>query len=535
VTMTTENNQGKRLCANKWHGLIRKAKKQSSWVQSRSFGTFHLPNFSNGVLKSRIVCGCYHSLGRSRLNEIDRRAARLLAIAKKTKTQTNHQILDEREKMQSLRRDINAWCEARTLYIPIATVLEENAALECPTGNVGSPWDLRLWLPSMIPSDVRTSGCAHGLPELETSARIASAISALTRLRMSLRLLAHAIQTTRTHIYGTGERHMTRARARIQAFINRRDKAAALYRASYNALLTLNPEKIGCELLMELRSEDVSGPTREIDEVMAAQQGQDISSLGRYTASWIWVTYGATSSVDGDSDAQEQAEKQLFNAQLRTAWAKARGRHERWLEEILLLHVEMCRTLRALESKADWWLERSTAHNDSDPLLDPVLSSGLNAYTLEQRAVYLSIARAFALKWAPVLMRQQMHGPWLWKWLPADYTPPPLRPSRAKVPLTDPIFERPSGSEYLTDLFAQVLGDESGAVPQASPPTARARKLATDDQDSDEDNGDTLVKDIEEELDVDSDFETDQYLWMDDDEEFANVDHGPTEEDILDS
>jgi hypothetical protein len=181
------------------------------------------------------------------------------------------------------------------------------------------------------------------------------------------------------------------------------------YQNLYEALLVLNPHKTGCELLRELRQEDVSGPTQEVDEVILAQRGEVAPSIGTYIESWIWRTYRASASLDGNADIQKDAERRLFHQQLRTAWAKSQGRHERWLEKILLLCEEMCRTTAYLSWKSNWWLKQAFLRKQATlPNSDITLASGLAAYVHEQSGIYHQIAREFALRWAPLLIPQRL-------------------------------------------------------------------------------------------------------------------------------
>jgi hypothetical protein len=459
---------------------------------------------------------------------------------KDEESMTDHQVLNRRQRHLALKREIGDWCDARSVYIPIAKVLEEERARETITVSVVYPWHLRLWLPSSIPQELRASGCAAGLIELEVRARIASLIVMLSKIRVCLHLVAHAIRGTRAHIYGTGEKHMTRARAHILSHKQRLERAVKSYQNLYEALLILNPHKTGCELLRELRQEDVSGPTREVDEVILAQRGEIAPSIGTYTESWIWRTYGASASLDasGNADIQKDAEQRLFHHQLRTAWAKAQGRHERWLEEILLLCEEMCRTLAYLSWKSNWWLEQAFLREQNTlPHGDTTLASGLAAYAHEQSDIYHQIGREFALKWAPLLIPQRLDGGWLQQWLPDGYSPPPLKRSRAKVPLADPLFHQPPESAYLADLYREYFASSSFLTETPAVTTSESHQstsAAGPRPSSPKSPATSSVEDTCSDIDIQSDLEADNYLLREDEDDDPEIGSDIDDNDILD-
>jgi hypothetical protein len=366
-------------------------------------------------------------------------AAEILT-ARRNKRQgvTDHQLLEHRQKAVALRRDIHDWTLLRPEFVPIAQSLDDTEGAGRSSTSAIQPWDVKLWLPSQLPPELRATGCSASLTAAEKTARTAMAVTALSQLRTNLRLRANALKGMRAHLFGTGEKAMTRARARVSGIQARIDKGRALYMRAYNALLQLDPTQQGYELLKPLTEADLLGPTREADEVELVRHGADLraglASTGTYIQSWIWRTHAAThAAASGDSTAEQE----VFDAQLRTAWAKAHARSERWDEETALLVEEMKRTLTYLKWKAASWRE----HIEHIPQVvgnanDAVLTSGLEAYAEEQAAVSESIAREFAHKWAPIIFHQQLPTEWVTEWLPDGYTPPPTRRSRAKMPLS---------------------------------------------------------------------------------------------------
>jgi hypothetical protein len=347
-------------------------------------------------------------------------------------------MLDHRQKAVALRRDIHDWTLLRPEFVPAAQALDDAENAQRSSTSALQPWNVKLWLASDLPAELRSSGCSATLVANEKTARIAIAVTALSQLRTDLRLRANALRGMKVHSFGSGEKAMTRARARVSSIQVRINRAHVLYMRAYNALLRLDSSKDGWELLQPLTSSDVTGPVREADEIELVRHGVDLraglASTGTYVQSWIWRTHAATHTTASDSSTAEQ---EIFDAQLMTSWAKAHARYERWKEEVELLVEEMRRTLAYLQWKAASWRD----HLEHIPLIagngnDPVLASGLAAYAEEQAAVSEAIARDFAGKWAPTIFHQQLPTDWVTHCLPDGYTPPPTRRSRAKLPLS---------------------------------------------------------------------------------------------------
>jgi hypothetical protein len=92
---------------------------------------------------------------------------------------------------------------------------------------------------------------------------------------------------------------------------------------------------------------------------------------------------------------------------VRVEWAKAWARRERWREEVALLQEEMCRTLRYLTWKSDWWLQKArTVENDDVELL-----SGLKAYARRNAGLLLEIRERFKCEWEHPSTRKSRRHP----------------------------------------------------------------------------------------------------------------------------
>jgi hypothetical protein len=186
---------------------------------------------------------------------------------KSERAATDHQVHEQRRKDQALKHEYQDWVVVRQTYVPIANALDEAEAAKRPQSKSLQPWEVKLWLPSSIPIESRDLGCVVGLPALEKRARVAQAILALAHIRMGLRMRYNAQRGTQTHAYGTGEKTMTRARARLRTIDTKLGGDVHQYRIAYDSLLSLDPNKAGFDLLRPLSDADVRGPDWDADEV----------------------------------------------------------------------------------------------------------------------------------------------------------------------------------------------------------------------------------------------------------------------------
>jgi hypothetical protein len=261
---------------------------------------------------------------------------------------------------------------------------------------------------------------------------------------------------------------VTKGRAQIVAIQHRIERAATLYRRSYHILNKIQPSHTDFPLLKVLEPRDVSGLTRQADEMLIKRGGVHLETLasdGNYLQSWIWYTYGATHktppepavSTDAAADAAVTttsgaedpdslalptsadkvavaAETQMLDQHRRAAWAKARGRADRWEEEKRLTVEEMRRTLAYLSWRSEWWQQHGSAFTAMSFSLSAVLNSGKGGYAAKQSEVYSTIATEFAIKWAPLLEHLLMDCSWLLPHLPPGFVPPKLKKSKKNLP-----------------------------------------------------------------------------------------------------
>jgi hypothetical protein len=230
-----------------------------------------------------------------------------------------------------------------------------------------------------------------------------------------------------------------------------------MYRRSFLALQSLQPDRAGYELLKPLPNSDVRGPSREADEVYLTRGGQldNLPSIGTYVEPWFWFTYGATAkagvesgfTTPSDTSDVAEHEKSLYDEQRRMIWAKTHARSDCWSEEeVTLVCEEMCRILAFLNGKAAWWIgkiQQATNENSQRTRnTDHVTISGKAAYAHEQAAIYRTIASEFAIKWAPLVIHHNLGEEWLHEYLPPNFICPPLK--RAKRTQAPPFQSQPT-------------------------------------------------------------------------------------------
>ena len=88
--------------------------------------------------------------------------------------------------------------------------------------------------------------------------------------------------------------------------------------------------------------------------------------------------------------------------------ARSKVHADRWREEVLLVTEEVHRTIYFLEWKANWWVERASAHADASSCVQ----RGISAYAAKQGVIHHAIAMSCAEQWYPILVKQ--HTPIQW-------------------------------------------------------------------------------------------------------------------------
>ena len=393
-----------------------------------------------------------------------------LRYKQKIKAKTTDQVFEITKTRNLLTQSIRQYYDCRRVYIPGLTLVdhgEDNDKL------VSQPEALKLWVPSQLPAENRSSWCLPGIPDLELHFRYAQADDTLSDLRRHIRLLQLARDQNAKHTKSTSA--TTRSQGILDGFRGKINRLASQYRSARQALLALDPAQElapnWLKYFLPLNDCDLRPPIR--DETQPSE--------GRTQYSWIWIVphplpllsmlttlpcnqkpstpapapspvTQTPSTVDG---AISDADSQDFH---RVHWSKCQARAERYEEEVLLTVEEMGRTLRYFGWKRDQWLSLIPQHeNSSSP---PDVHDGLRAYACQQSHVYDELITLFITHWRTYLSSHSLGSPWLGEYI-ARINPAAVRPSRGRrkvddssAPITDKIpvpFELPIDPNPLVD------------------------------------------------------------------------------------
>ena len=100
---------------------------------------------------------------------------------------------------------------------------------------------ITLWIPSNVPTSLRSSACVDGLIAKEIVLRVADCSDSLHNIRRCLRELSAFSLFKRKNIDGPGQYIQTRALGTLKALRDKRDRYVARYRRSHAAWLSLDP------------------------------------------------------------------------------------------------------------------------------------------------------------------------------------------------------------------------------------------------------------------------------------------------------
>jgi hypothetical protein len=182
------------------------------------------------------------------------------------------------------RRKIDAWMECHVVYLPCVTQLRLHAA-RASTGPEEAE-NVKLWLPSQIPTHLRGDGPAAAL---EWQLRFAQAHECLVDLRHALRLRSFLLKFRNKNV--RGQRPNTRSNGLISR-ANLKVKAAAdTYSLVRSALTSLGLGPDGAQW------EHIIKPLLPSD-IRSMTEGLDGESEGKRSFSWIWVAEGVANGLD---------------------------------------------------------------------------------------------------------------------------------------------------------------------------------------------------------------------------------------------
>ncbi|KAK7434020.1 hypothetical protein VKT23_020419 [Stygiomarasmius scandens] len=278
------------------------------------------------------------------------------------------------ERVNTLRRRLEAWCSLQALLFPAAVIVRSDMM----SSDAYSTCDVPLLLPSEL---IHHSTCSLSAIKIQWELEYAQAHDMLNKICEGL--LTRTYLYTWKRKYTHGQRDSTsssRTIAKVQAKIN---SASARYRIARLALSNLasHMNAAGWDtVLRELRREDIRplnpdnfDPNKE--------------AAGNKEPSWIWCT----ANGGGKEDMQDA---------LRMAWCKARARAHRYQEECLLLQEEMRRVLKTFEFEAEVWHSRALAVEARE--LSPECMEGQRAYALYQKHIREAMARDCRSKWSTI-------------------------------------------------------------------------------------------------------------------------------------
>ncbi|TDL16540.1 hypothetical protein BD410DRAFT_816721 [Rickenella mellea] len=304
--------------------------------------------------------------------------------SKDADTATSSANLQERR--NALRRRIEAWRNIQSVYMPgvVRAGSAPDGTEDDENGNDESNVkveDFELWLPSRVP-ELRDTGCLQGLHDMELRLRLAQADDALNQLRHQLRIHSRLRDYKRIQVL-PGQRVNTRARNLINRFHQKSLRCAERYRDARSALLALHPNGDWQTRFQQLKPDDIRGPGHGDEDNTVGRQGAYGSGVGDgfHELSWIWIVPRSLGSGNDQRD---------IDAGLRSEYAKAKARVERWDEEVILLVEEM-----RWSSWSNLRGQRGDVPHD--------IALGLDAYAAYQ---------SHMLMWLPDIVSNGLKGDW---------------------------------------------------------------------------------------------------------------------------
>ena len=180
------------------------------------------------------------------------------------------------EKRNTLAHRVETWRTVQAAYMPSVSSLVEGAS-----GSDDSPAlkaeDIKLYLPFMVPSHLRTSLFLPSLLQKEIRLRTAQADDALADICRLRCVMAGILQFKTLNVSGSGQKPNTRIRTLYEKFQSKVGLAVARYRTAYTVLRDADPNGDWTARLKELRDEDVRGPGRDDDEGVLGEGDRNMS------------------------------------------------------------------------------------------------------------------------------------------------------------------------------------------------------------------------------------------------------------------
>lgn len=216
---------------------------------------------------------------------------------------TDKQHADVLERLNSLRRKLDAWFKVQQTYIPGVEILRD---AQLSSVKDAAAYDLPVLLPSAIELAVYID---PKLQDIEWRLQTAQAHDALNDLRRHLRLSSHIFQYKDRFV--RGQRENTRARNVIALAQDKVNADVERYRSAHSALASLSRilGKTGWEdALRILEDDDVRLMSKgdPKDQPQRRQGGRERE--GTRMLSWIWRTTPIVSITDANDPQLQDGE-----------------------------------------------------------------------------------------------------------------------------------------------------------------------------------------------------------------------------------
>ena len=345
------------------------------------------------------------------------------------------------ERRRAVSKSIKNLHTAQRLYMPgVASDLDAIDA----TLLADRPEDVKLYLPSALPSSLRNTHCVSGLPRIEYRLRCAQAVNFLNAIRLFRRLIRALTKKTRSHISST-QRTTTRTHGLYDRATAQQARAVSGYRTSRNAISALAPnEEFGSwkAAFLELKDDDIRGPGYEDEKPSKSRSSKSRSSKSHFIQSWIWTTSPHVQTSIEDSDLQ---------ATVRIEWCKAQARAKRHEEEVELVVEEMRRTLAYFEWNACEWESRATTPPLGGRAIDETTAAGITAYAYKQASIQREMIEVFIDDWYEPLGQKSLGSDWLGAWAA------PSGNKRQRLPSNVRLFHSDSSTSRASTPGAQPL------------------------------------------------------------------------------
>ncbi|THU81370.1 hypothetical protein K435DRAFT_873405 [Dendrothele bispora CBS 962.96] len=322
------------------------------------------------------------------------------------------------EQWNPLQEKLAVYERLQAIYMPglLQFLVDIGEEVEGVSSDTTSPEDVKLWLPSSVPTDRRSLVCMEGIVAAEDRLRTVHCNSAIHALRHTLRVKSRMVIFKNANV--VGQRPVARAAKlalvgpgtweetlkvlkdsdvtsyRDQSWFKVGSGRRGLNEDSWEPEPEVSSGRTGSGedgenvvLLNEVRS-DRRGLVTRREHVPREGTGET-----RQQNSSIWTSGPGMRLEDGADENNEIC---------RSEWCRSRARARRATEEVMLLKEEMKRTILFLEWKEKWWLKKKTAR-DMETELEYGICEGLGAYAAKQATLYRGLALSFHSIWSQPL------------------------------------------------------------------------------------------------------------------------------------